>query len=77
MGYYDTPSLAGLCPDGDIAEVSLGYLPLVVITLIDYEEMPYEDIGFIACLALLIPFSVNNYFFENFSFCNYGILTGK
>ena len=61
MGYYDTPSSC-LCPDGDIAEVSLGYLPLVVITLIDYEEMPYEDIGFIACFTLLIPFSVNNFF---------------
>ena len=65
MGYYDTPSSC-LCPDGDIAEVSLGYLSLIVINQIDYEEMPYEDIGFIACLALLIPFSVNNYFLKIF-----------
>ena len=28
--------------------------------------MPYEDIGFIACFILLIPFSVNNYFFWKF-----------
>ena len=26
--------------------------------------MPYEDIGFIACFILLIPFPVNNYFLK-------------
>ena len=30
--------------------------------------MPYEDIGFIACFILLIPFPVNNYFLKILKF---------
>lgn len=54
-----------------MAEVSLGCLPLAVITLTDYEEMPYKDIGFVACFTLLIPFSVNNSFLKIF----YSVIT--